>query len=259
MSDLDFFSLKGKNALIIGGAGSLGKGISIGLAQLGANIIVASKNIKKCNNVVQEIIKETGREAYAFKVDISSESEIEELINESVCKVGHIDILVNSAGINIRKSALEYTVEDWDKVQHIVNRGVFFTCQKIAKHMISHKIEGRIINVSSINAKVIARPDIVSYVVAKAGITQMTKALALEWAKYGITVNAIAPGFFNTELTKVLFENKIIKKEILEHTPMRRFGNPDKDLAGIAIFLASDSSGYMTGQTIYIDGGYTIV
>lgn len=253
------FSLEGKNAIVIGGTKGLGKGIATGLSQAGATVAVSSRNQEDCTKAALEIGKKTGKKTLGIGVDITQEKSICALVQSVIKELGNIHILVNCAGINIRKPAVMYTQEDWDTVQNIQLKGVFFTCQAVAKHMINEGICGRIINIASINAKIVARPDIVSYVAAKAGIMQMTKALAVEWADYGITVNAIAPGFFETELTKVLFENPATRDEILRHVPCRRFGNPEKDLAGMAVYYASDASEYTTGQIIYIDGGYTSI
>ena len=259
MSILNLFSLEGKNAIVIGACGGLGKGIATGLAEAGASVFVAGRKKEKCDHAASSIAEDTGGTAYGLPVDITIQDSIDEMIAKAEERAGKIHILVNSAGINIRKPALQYSRQDWDTVQDIQLKGSFFTCQAAARHMIKNSIPGRIINIASVNSKIVARPDIVSYVSAKAGIMQMTKALAAEWAQYGILVNAIAPGFFETELTKVLFEDKTIKQEMLSHIPQKRFGNPDQDLAGMAVYLSSDAASYIPGQTIYIDGGYTII
>ncbi len=259
MNLMDLFSLEGKNAVVIGGSRGLGKGIAVGLAQGGATVTVCSRNEKACLEAAQEIAEKSGRPAFGAAIDIEDEQNIAEVFEKIIAERGGLDILVNSAGINIRKPAEEYTPQDWDKVQNIQLRGPFFTCQTAAKYWIANGIQGRIINISSVNAKVVARPNIVSYVAAKGGVMQMTKALAAEWAKYGIRVNAIAPGFFKTELTKVLFENKQSNDEICGHTPMGRPGDPDRELAGAAVYFASDASSYTTGQLLCVDGGYTTI
>jgi len=253
------FSLKGKNAVVIGGCRGLGKGIAMGLAQAGANVIISSRTQSDCEAAAFDIQKGTGRQAYGIAADITKTASISSLVDKACECLGGIHILVNSAGINVRKPALEFTEQDWDTVQNVQLKGVFFACQLFAEHMINKKISGRIINIASVNSKVVARPHIVPYVAAKGGVMQMTKALALEWAEYGITVNAIAPGWFQTELTQVIFDDPLVKNEILLHIPQKQFGNPDKDLAGIAVYFASDASSYTTGQMICIDGGYTTI
>lgn len=259
MGVMELLSLKGKNALIIGGSKGLGEGIAKGLAEAGAAIVVSSRNQADCDKAAEMIASSTGGTALGISADISTKEGVEGLVNAMIEKLGHIDILVNSAGVNIRKPAIEYTVEDWDKVQDIQLKGVFLACQAVGKHMIEKGIHGKIINISSINARVVARPNIVSYVAAKGAVMQMTKALAVEWAQYGICVNAVAPGFFETAMTKVLFEDPATREEMFRHIPVKRFGNADTDLAGMAVYFASDASNYTTGQIIYIDGGYTSI
>ncbi len=259
MSVMDMFSLKGKNALVIGGSKGLGEGIARGLVEAGAVAVVSSRSQADCDKAAAGITETTGGQCYGISADISTKEGVDALVNKVIEKLGHIDILVNSAGVNIRKPAVEYTVEDWDKVQDVQLKGVFLACQAVGKHMIEKGIKGKIINISSINARVVARPNIVSYVAAKGAVMQMTKALAVEWAQYGITVNAVAPGFFETAMTKVLFEDPATREEMFRHIPVKRFGNADTDLAGMVVYFASEASNYTTGQIIYIDGGYTSI
>ena len=259
MSVMDMFSLKGKVALVIGGSKGLGEGIAMGLVEAGAAAVVSSRNQADCDKAANGITEKTGGQCYGISADISTKDGVDALVEKVIDKLGHIDILVNSAGVNIRKPAIEYTVEDWDKVQDVQLKGVFLACQAVGKHMIEKGIKGKIINISSINARVVARPNIVSYVAAKGAVMQMTKALAVEWAQYGITVNAVAPGFFETAMTKVLFEDPETREEMFRHIPVKRFGNADCDLAGMVVYFASEASNYTTGQIIYIDGGYTSI
>ena len=259
MNLMELLSMKGKNVLIIGGSKGLGKGIAIGLAEAGAKVAVSSRKQADCDLAVKEIEEKSGLKAYAIPGDIASVEGVNTLIDKTVETLGQIDVLINSAGINIRKPALEYTEEDWDTVQNVQLKGVFLACQAVGRHMVENNIRGKIINISSINARIVARPNIVSYVAAKGAVMQMTKALAVEWAEKGICVNAIAPGFFETEMTKVLFEDPAIREEMFRHIPVKRFGNTANDLAGIALYFASEASNYTTGQIIYIDGGYTSI
>lgn len=255
---MDLFSLKGKTAWIVGGTKGLGKGISKALCSAGAVVVVTSRKPVDCENAAAEISAESGGVAYGIPGDIGTPESVKEVFARVLDKVGQVDILVNSAGVNIRKPSLEYTEQDWDTVQNTQLKGVFFTTQAVAQQMVDKKIQGRIINMSSINAQVIARPNIISYVAAKGAVKQLTKALAVEWAPYGITVNAIAPGWYITEMTKAVFDDPATKAEILQHVPMKRLGTPE-DLGGIAVYYASEAGRYTTGQLVFIDGGYTCI
>ena len=259
MNIMDLFSLKGKNALVVGGSKGLGEGIAKGLVDAGAVVVVSSRSQADCDKAAEGIIEKTGGQCIGISADISTKEGVDELVKKVIDRLGHIDILVNSAGVNIRKPAIEYTEEDWDKVQNVQLKGVFLACQAVGKHMIEKGIKGKIVNISSVNARVVARPNIVSYVAAKGAVMQMTKALAVEWAQYGININAVAPGFFETAMTKVLFEDPATKEEMFRHIPAKRFGNADTDLAGTVICLVSDAALYTTGQIIYVDGGYTCI
>lgn len=253
---MELFSLKGKNAIVIGGSRGLGKGMAEGLALAGAQVILSSRDQNALDTAAEELSQKTGNRVIGIAANVTTKEGVEELVNKAEEAFGHVDILLNSAGINIRKPALEYTVEDWDQVQNVQLKAVFLACQAVGNHMVKKGIRGKIINVASVNSRVVAAQNIVSYVSAKGGVMQLTKALAVEWAQYGICVNAIAPGFFKTEMTKVLFEDPVKKQGMLNHIPMKRFGNP-QDLAGLAIYFASDLSDYTTGQIMYVDGGWT--
>lgn len=249
------FDLSKKVAVVVGGSRGLGKGMATGLAKCGATVVIASRGLEACQKTAEEIENTTKGHAVAKKLDITSVDAINEFVKEVVGELGHIDILINSAGINIRKPALEYQEEDWNKVTDTQQKYVFFMNQAVAKHMVEKGIKGRIINLGSISSQV-GLKNIVAYVSSKGAIMQMTKALANEWAQYGITVNAIAPGYCLTEMTKPLLTPEVIAK-YEEKIPESRLGTPE-DMEGIAAFLASDSSAYVTGQTIFVDGGWII-
>lgn len=256
---MDMFSLKDKVALVIGGTRGIGEGISLGLSEAGAKLIISSRHEKECRDVAKRISETTGNITRGISVDITVKKSIEELIGKIRDEFGTIDILVNSAGINVRKDTIDVSEEEWDRVQDVQLKGTFLACQLVGKTMIQNNTKGKIINISSIDYKVVSRPNIISYMAAKGAVAQMTRALAVEWADKNISVNAIAPGYFETVMTKPLFEDENVKQELFSNIPKKRFGNPYKDLAGLAIYLASDASDYTTGQIVCVDGGYTLV
>ncbi len=253
---MELFSLQKKVAVVIGGSKGLGKGIAIGLAQAGATVVLGSRNQLELDQAAADIRTKVNADVIGISVDITSIEAIQQFVNEVVKLKGSIDILVNSAGINIRKKALDFTENDWDNVMDIQLKYVFFMNQVVGKYMIDEKIKGKIINIASLTS-VLGFKGMVAYCSAKAGIVQMTKALANEWAEYGINVNAIGPGYYETDMTKQLFSDKKKVESMIENIPLKRMGLP-KDLTGTAILLASDASAYITGQVIYVDGGWLI-
>ncbi|MDI3535152.1 MAG: hypothetical protein PWQ82_1517 [Thermosediminibacterales bacterium] len=250
---LELFSLKGKTAIINGASRGLGKGMATALAAAGADVVLASRSEYVLKQVAQEIQANTGSKAVPVAFDITKIEDVNKLVEKTMSEFGKIDILVNAAGMNIRKPAVEVTESDWDYLMSVQLKGVFFTTQAVAKVMIKQK-KGKIINTASLTSE-IGLPNICIYCAAKGGISQLTKALAIEWAKYNINVNAVGPGYFKTEMTKPLFEDKEKLEGLLRRIPMDRTGLPE-DLAGTVIFLASDASDYITGQTVYVDGGW---
>jgi len=252
----NIFDLTGKVAIVAGGSGGLGKGMATGLADAGATVIIAGRNKEKLAAAVDEIIAATGGKVFGMSLDITSAKSLAEFVSEVADRFGHIDILVNSAGINIRRPALEFEEADWDKVCDTQLKYVFFMTQAVARHMVENKIKGRIINIGSLSS-MIGLKNMVAYCASKGAIVQVTKALANEWAPYGITVNAICPGYFMTELTKPLLSDPEVMKKYCEKIPVGRTGVPD-DLASTVVYLASDASGYVTGQELYVDGGWLV-
>lgn len=255
----NMFSLEGKAAVVVGGTRGIGRGVAKGLAMAGAKLVISNNSEEECKRTAEELAAETGAETIGIAADVTVLSSLKNLVRRAVETFGHIDILVNSAGVNIRKDSIDFTEHDWDIVQDIQTKGTFFTCQAAARYMLENNIHGKIINICSIDAKCVSRTNIISYMTAKGGVANMTRALAAEWADKGICVNAIGPGYFETEMTKALFEDPVSRKELFEHIPQKRFGDPYRDLAGAAVYLASDLSDYMTGQLLLIDGGYTLV
>lgn len=245
-------SLEGKTALVTGASRGLGKGIALALAEAGANLALAARSIEPLKETAKAA-REMGREAQPLVMDAANLSEVEAAVRKTVERFGRLDILVNAAGTQVRKPALEITEEDWDKVLSINLKAVFFCCQAAGRVMIPQG-KGKIINFASLTS-VLGIPNICAYGASKGGISQMTKGLAVEWAKYHINVNCLGPGYFRTELTAAVFDDPERRAVILSRIPLGRSGLPE-DLAGAAIFLASDASDYVTGQTIFVDGGW---
>ena len=252
----NLFDLTGKVAIVIGGSRGLGRGMATGLLNAGASVVVASRNAQAVEKAAKEMTEETGSICKGIPLDVTSIEAIKEFIAKVDKEFGRIDILINSAGINVRKPALEFEEEDWDKVTDTQLKYVFFMDRYVGNYMVEHGIKGRIINVGSISSMV-GLKNIVAYVTSKGGILQMTKALANEWAQYGITVNAIGPGYCFTEMTRPLLSKPGVKDKYEERIPMGRLGEPE-DMATTAVYLPSDASSYVTGQMIYVDGGWTI-
>jgi len=249
---LDKMSLKGKVAVVTGANSGLGKAMATGLAEAGADISLVSRRMPELREAAQDIEK-LGRKAIPISADVTSLKSIEEMVNKVLSEFGRIDILVNNAGTTERMPVESFTEEAWDKVMALNLKGAFFCAQAVGKVMIKQG-SGKIINTASL-LSVIGVPNAVAYGAAKGGISQITKCMAIEWAKYNINVNAIGPGYFRTPLTKPLQDDPVRSSQILNRIPMQRWGDPD-DLKGIVVFLASEASNYVTGQTIYVDGGW---
>lgn len=249
------FSLSGKTAVVVGGGTGLGFGMASGFAEAGANVVLVSRRQNMLVESAAQIAETTGnKNVVGIAADITRIENINTLVDKVCDKFGQIDILLNGAGVNKRFSALDFTEEDWDIVQDTQLKYVFFMCQAVAKQMIDKGIKGRIINIASLTSE-LGLPNMISYCAAKGAIVQITKALANEWAQYGINVNAIGPGYYLTEMTAPLFKDEKRVAELYLRIPQKKFGEA-KDLAGAAVYLASDASNYMTGQVLYVDGGF---
>jgi len=256
MSFLEKFSLNGKNALIIGGASGIGEAIAMAYVDAGANVIIADVNENLAEKVANKI-RQTGKESEAIKVDVTKQDEIEKMVDVIIKKYKKIDIFVNSAGINKKIPAEEFSLEDWYQVMDINLNGVFVACQKIGKEMIKQK-SGSIINVSSMSGFIVNKERTISaYCVSKSGVNMLTKTLASEWAKHNIRVNAIAPGYVETPFTANWVADKNMNEEACNLIPMKRIATPD-EIACSAVFLGSSASSYITGHVLLVDGGYTI-
>jgi len=251
----DLFNLKERVAIVTGGARGLGKFISKGLAEAGANIVLASRKIDNCMEMVKEI-DVLGVKALPVKCDLEKVQDIDHLVEKTIECFGRIDILVNNAGLTWGAPTLEYPLDKWEKVINVNLRAVFLLCKSVAKIMISQN-KGKIINITSGLSLRGATEEVnraVAYNASKGGVNSLTFDLAVKLAKYNINVNAIAPGYFDTDLVTYLKKDEKLLKKCLDRIPLGRFGM-ELDIKGAALFLASDASNYMTGHVLCVDGG----
>ncbi len=251
----DIFSLKGKNAVVIGGAGGLGEAIVEGLSQYGANIIIASRRLEALEKAAAEIKAKTGGEIIPMTVDVADEKSMAKLVGDVVEKFSRVDILVNAMGLNIKREALDYPMEDWDKIFSINVKGTMIACKHFGCIM-KEQGKGKIINLSSVREVRGYTGGNSAYCATKGAVGMITKALALELAPYNIFVNAIGPSLIITQGTIHIQKDPSLAQKYSSQIPLRRLGVPG-DLKGAAIFLASDASDFITGQTIFVDGGLT--
>jgi len=249
------FDLSGRRAIVTGGSRGIGKAIANGLAQAGADVVLLARDIKVLETAKLQIQKQTAKKAWAFSLDLEAIDKIEAGFEEIVKQTGEVDILVNCAGTSRRVNAEDLELADWQKVLNINLTAVMKLSQAFCRHRKELKQGGKIINIGSLMCHG-ARPQTSVYTISKNGIIGLTKSLAIEWAKYNINVNAIAPGYIITDLTANLKADRDFDAWVLSRTPMTRWGNPE-DLIGAAVFLASNASNFITGQMLYIDGGWT--
>lgn len=251
---LETFRLDGRRALITGGAKGLGRVMATALAQAGSEVALVSRTLSECESAAAEIAAATGRLAVAFAADVTQSSEVGRLAAEVEATLGPIDILVNNAGVNVRGTAPELAEADWDAVI-AVNLKAPFLCARAFGPGMAARGWGRILNMGSI-LSVIALPGRAPYASAKAGLLNLTRVLALEWAGQGVTVNAICPGPFATDMNKPLLDDPAKYKAFVEKIPMGRWGELH-EIAGAAVFLAGDAASYVTGSALFVDGGWT--
>jgi NAD(P)-dependent dehydrogenase (short-subunit alcohol dehydrogenase family) len=251
---LDRFRLDGRRALVTGGHKGLGYAMSRALAEAGADVAIVSRTLENCQEAAARIAAGTGRLAAAFGADVTRASEIEALADEVETTFGSIDILINNAGVNVRGAIEDLSEADWDAVVDTNLKGPFLCSRAFGPRMCARGW-GRVINLGSI-LSTIGIPGRVPYASSKAGVVNMTRVLALEWATRGVTVNAICPGPFATDMNLPLMNDPEKYRAFVQKIPMGRWGELD-EIQGAAVFLASDASSFVTGSCLYIDGGWT--
>ena len=248
----DIFSLANKTAVVIGGTSGIGQALSIGLAQAGADVVASARRMQNVEETAAEI-ERCGRRTLRLCSDVSDRSSLEHLLSESIREFEKVDILVNCAGITARTPTLTMPEKEWAEIVDTNLKGTLRSCQIFGKHMLERG-SGRIINIASLSS-FLGFLEVAAYGASKAGVMSLTRHLAVEWASKGVTINAIVPGIFRTALNADLLDNTPRGKELLMRTPMGRFGKTE-DLAGTAIYLASDAASFVTGQAIVVDGGF---
>jgi NAD(P)-dependent dehydrogenase (short-subunit alcohol dehydrogenase family) len=246
------FDLRSKSAVVIGGTSGIGRVLALGLAAAGADVAASSRRAEQVESVAAEI-EALGRRTIRVPCDVCDRGSLENLLSKSLESFGKVDILINSAGKIKRAPTLDFPEDTWRDIIETNLTGTLRACQIFGKHMLERSY-GRIINIASLNSFV-SLSEVAAYAASKAGVTALTKSLAVEWSKRGVLVNAIAPGVFRTALNAELLDNTPLGRELLARTPMSRFGQAE-ELIGAAVYLASDAASFTTGQTLVVDGGF---
>ncbi|MBI1294564.1 glucose 1-dehydrogenase [bacterium] len=256
MPILDSFKLDGKVALVTGGNRGLGRQMALALAEAGANVAITSRSIHRAEEVAQSISEATGRKCVGYACDVANPSDVESMMAQLIDEFGGIHIVVNNAGINIRGPIDQLTLAEFQEVLDTNVTGMWLVCRAAAPYLKEQRY-GRVINIGS-TLSIIAIAERTPYASSKGAVLQMTRALALEWAPYGITVNAMLPGPFATEMNTSLVEDPVAYQSFIQKVPLGRWGELH-EIGGLAVFLASDASSFVTGAGISIDGGWTVM
>jgi NAD(P)-dependent dehydrogenase (short-subunit alcohol dehydrogenase family) len=246
------FDLTGKTAVVIGGTSGIGRAIARGLAEAGADVVPSSRRMEQVKEAATEI-RALGRRSLEAVSDVSDRASLDQLLKKCIGEFGKIDILVNSAGKTKRTPTIDVGDEEWTDILNTNVTGTLRACQIFGRHMLENKY-GRIVNIASLSSFV-ALYEVAAYSASKAAVAMLTKSLAIEWAPHGVNVNAIAPGVFRTALNQKLLDDTERGREFKLRTPMKRFGRVE-ELAGAAVFLASDAASFITGEVLVVDGGF---
>lgn len=249
------FNIKGQTAIVTGASSGLGTTFAEALAECGANVVLAARRIERLEKLADTLARKYGAKVIPAKTDVSQESDVLRMVKTAVEQFGSLEILVNNAGIASLSPSVDMTMEEWKEVIDVNLTGVFLCARTAAREMIK-KNYGKIVNIASIYGAVGDIFHAAPYYASKGAVINLTRAFAIEWAQYKINVNAIAPGFFPSEMTEQVFKDRNALKHILSRTPLGRTGEP-RDLKAVLLYLASPASNYVTGQTIFVDGGWT--
>ncbi|WP_026694874.1 SDR family NAD(P)-dependent oxidoreductase [Peribacillus kribbensis] len=252
---LPSFRLEGKTAIVTGAGRGIGRAIAIGFAEAGADVALLART-KTDLEETAHIVEQTGQKAFPIAADLTQGDQIQSAVQKVIKEAGELDILVNNAGMNIRSQALEVTEEEWQKIMDTNLKSAFLMSKEAGTYFAGANKGGSILSIASVAGQVALRTGVV-YASTKAAMIQMTKVLAFEWGKYNVRVNSLGPWYFKTPLTEKLLQDQEYVNDILSVTPLKRIGELE-ELVGPAVFLSSDAANYVTGQTLFVDGGMTI-
>lgn len=251
---MEAFELRGQVALVTGASQGLGKSLAMGLAEAGADIVMVARGPAKLAEAEKEV-SDMGVRTLTVAADVTVPEDVDRIVAQALGKFGKIDILVNNVGTYAGKPIVDSEIEDWFRLINTNLTSAYLCCRAVGRHMIERQ-RGKVVNMAAAMGALGARNSS-AYCASKGGVIQLTRALAVEWARYGINVNAIAPGTMETEITKKMLDDPKVRKALESKVPMKRLGQPS-DLVGTVVFLAASGSDYVTGQTIFVDGGFSV-